>query len=135
MLTIDKVRTLKNELEEVSKTCDEILKYQTRKRLFNNEHDISDARVARTFTPSEYYKFRYFDCYLELNKDLKGYYIYCENYYPKNPDLVKMKSTSSNTYRIGRYNSFEDIEHYFSDFVLDLLHQKSSPDNNLFYIY
>ena len=77
-LTLSNVRQFRSYLKDMEVITDELLKARERSRLFNNSDELEDAKTCAINCPQDYFKFQLFNFYIELNKDVRGYYIYAE---------------------------------------------------------
>lgn len=88
MLTLEKVRSFKKELEFIQEQCDDLLSSRTRAALFTSA-DNRDLEInAAMRFPSDYYCFRSFDIKIEIRVDRKGdYFVFVDGSYILPSDL------------------------------------------------
>lgn len=134
MLTLANIRQFRQYLKELTLLTDELLLTKERNSEFNNFESFQSAIGNSEHCPQEYFKFRYFEKYIELCKDKKGYYIYVEHFYPTSQDLQKLRYGQTAQFRFNGVN-FEGAKELYLAFALDLIHQVSHTENKLFYLY
>lgn len=89
MLTLNKLRALKTELNEMITIIDDTLKPITNKpKLFETQADYYYSLSTQNKVPQDYYKFRYFDkdYYLFYDLRLKKYFL-CSDSFNLKEDL------------------------------------------------
>lgn len=81
MLTLNKIKNLKDSLQSIIILCDDILRNKEYRQLFLSEEDLRNSKIMRLKSPDDYYSFRDFDTQIKLhyNRQIKCYYINIEH--------------------------------------------------------
>lgn len=138
MLTLSNIKQFKDTLEQLTFECEQLIKTRERNKMFHDADDVNDAKIARLHVPQDYYNFRLFTSFVELNKDNKGYYIYCENFVPQSKNLQTYRYGYTNQYRFPKDINFTEVEKIFHLFCIECIHlamNENEKKDELFYIY
>lgn len=78
MITTDKLKAFKEQLDLVKIELDELLRVRVKEKLFDSPADYNACLKSLNYCPEEFYKLRLFDSEIKLcyNNRLKSYYIY-----------------------------------------------------------
>lgn len=131
-LTLSNLQKIKSSLTELLNAIDDTIKVKERLCPFKTYEDVQNAEVLQRNLPEQFYFFRYFKYFIELNRDKKGYYFYIEHFSPYNSKIIH--STYSNQYRLKEDN-FDNAVAVFNELVIECLHFVLKTDSELFYIY
>lgn len=132
MITLESLRSLKEQIDFIKIQLDETLKERSKERLFNNSDEYYRTLKNIQYFPQDYFQFRMFDFIVSLkyNNRIKCYYLYIEQLKEYAIDISNFYSfvkkhnlkTSPNDLKlyIPQEKIFDDAFKIFLEFVSEV---------------
>lgn len=145
MITVEKLKELKTILQESQIQIDELLRYRSNEKLFDNANDYYVQLKNCKYVPQDYYNARFFDTYIELKfaRKSKEFYIRIDTVkfefmryisfdeFVSKYKLKRLQAYPNNLY-IPQNNNFNDVCKIFYRFC-DLILSFYISEEELFY--